>query len=195
MLSSGQLQVTLSNTSIMGAASPGDVLTAVYFDAPDVTVTPLSASANMGSIKNCIICPNGTNNVSGEWAYAATGATHLISATDFGFLKAANLIGPTNLSGTIAPGGVDFSIVSNAARLNQPGLVGTPVVINQVIFRFDAPANMETSAIGAIGFLFGPYSYYTANRFDGSEAPEPATFALIGMGLVAARIRTAAKSS
>jgi hypothetical protein len=93
----GQLQIVLTNTSAADVMVPAQVLTALFFDIPGVTLTPVSAALTAGS--TVYFGPDGGGNVGGEWAYASglTGApgSAALGASSSGF----GLFGSGNFGG------------------------------------------------------------------------------------------------
>jgi len=189
MVNQATLQVTLTNTSAVGAASAADVLTGVYFTAQNTTMS--AASAIAAGILGCSYC--GSNiNVGGEWAFAANvgglvsgSPTMVLGAADLGIFTTANNIRSTNLYGTANVGNADFGIVSS--NTNPANLLNTPVVRNTVIFTLGTSSGFNTSSIGTIGFLFGNGNYsYNWNQVGGGDydVPELGTNLLTGIGLI-----------
>lgn len=193
LLGDGSLQVTVSNTSLTAAASANDVLTAFYFSVnPEVSLSPLSAMlANPAGLLNCATCPANTTNISGEWAYANNLAgviagqnVNIASAATQGTLLTStnSMFGGPNLSGSANAGGIDFGLVSSfTTSTGAAAITGSPLVSNQVIFNFMAPSNFNLSLIGTVGFLYGNNSY---SFMATADAPEPATYLLIGSALI-----------
>ncbi len=183
------LQVTLTNNSLMTATSPSDVLTGVYFSTQQ-NLTPVMAYVN--SVQNLLNCPNCTNasvDIGAEWAYQnavsgvlPAGTVNLLGAADFGTFSLSDRFGTNNISGTDGVGGIDFGIVGSGNL--SSALTGSPLVSRQAVFVFTTPYGFNTSAIGTVGFLYG-YNHFGGGFYSlvDSEAPEPQTWALIGLGL------------
>lgn len=188
MVNNATLQVTLTNTSAVGASSAADVLTGVYFTAQNTIMSASSAIA--AGILGCSYC--GSNvNVGGEWAFAANkgglisgSPAMVLGAADLGIFSTANNIRSTNLYGTANVGNADFGVVSS--NTNPANLLNTPVVRNSVVFTLNTSYGFNTSLIGTIGFIYGSTGNYSYNwdYNGGSDVPELGTNLLTGLGLV-----------
>ncbi|MBI3207454.1 MAG: PEP-CTERM sorting domain-containing protein [Candidatus Solibacter usitatus] len=190
------LQVTLSNTTIAGATSANDVLTGLYFSAPGLTFTPMSAKVSTSAnIQNCPGCAAGVTNISGEWQYSP-GVQNLIAGNPAFVLSAANFgyggsrIGSTNLAGTTGVGGIDFGIVSPTTSFGQAAFTGSALVTQSVVFTMTTSQPGNASMIGLSGFLWGLQTPGTMlgaelQHGGGGGVPEPGTFVLLGGALIA----------
>jgi hypothetical protein len=113
----GNLQVTLTNTSLSDVDDLPDILTALFFDLLNVgALTPVSATlANGSAVFFGTTDPGGVGG--GEWGYLAglAGAPHSategISSSGFGLFGNANFSG-TNLQGPIAVDGLQYGPTS-----------------------------------------------------------------------------------
>jgi hypothetical protein len=190
MLNQSQLQVTLTNTTGVRPVSAADVLTGVYFTTQNTTMSAQSAAGT--GLLGCQYCAN--VNVSGEWAFKANAAglvpgaqAMVLGAATLGLFSTSNNISGTNRSGTQGVGNFDYGIVSSNSSAG--GLGSTPVVRNTVYFTLNTSLGFDPSAIGAIGFIYGDtanYSYSGGSYSGGSaETPEPDTYLMLGIGLVA----------
>jgi hypothetical protein len=191
MLSQSTLQVTLTNTTGVGPITSAGVLTGVYFTTQNTSMNAQSASAT--GLLGCNTC--NSVNVSGEWAFKANASglvpgaqAMVLGAATLGLFTTSNNISSTNRSGTQIVGNYDYGIVSSNS--NASALGSTPVVRNTVYFTLNTSWGFNPSAIGAIGFLYGDTANYSSSgggSYGGSygETPEPATYLMMGIGLLA----------
>lgn len=189
LVGNSTLQVTLTNTSLMTATSPSDVLTGVYFTTQQQLLSPVMAYVNNAqSLLNCSACTNASTDISAEWAFQnsvsgvlPTTAVNLLGAADFGTFSLNDRFGSNNVSGTTGVGGIDFGIVGSGT--GQSAYTGSPLVGRQAIFVFDSPTGFNVNAIGSVGFIYG--NAYFGGGWGGTldEAPEPQTWLLMGLGL------------
>jgi len=191
----GNLQVTLSNTSLNGVLVPADVLTAVFFDIVKVGALG-SRSAVLGAKSTVLYDPDGQpagGVVGGEWAYASGlvgapgGATEGISSSGLGLFgkptfPGAELAGPDNNAldglqyGIISTG--DDGATGNTGVTASGGLIQYSVVftLSGLLDGFDPSA---TGAITNVSFQYG-----TSLTEPNVSVPEPATMLLLGFGLI-----------
>ncbi|MBL8177406.1 MAG: PEP-CTERM sorting domain-containing protein [Bryobacterales bacterium] len=197
LVSSNVLQVTLTNNSLMTATSPNDVLTGVHFSTQQ-NLSPVMAYVNgVQNLLNCPSCSNASMNIGSEWAYqnAVSGlaptAVNLLGAADFGTFSLSNRFDTGNIAGTTGVGGIDFGIVGPGGV--NAALSGSPLVSRQAVFVFTTGRGFDTNSIGSVGFVYGSGNYVTAynNLLYGAtlssfaSAPEPQSWALIGLGVAA----------
>ncbi|HKV99486.1 MAG TPA: XDD4 family exosortase-dependent surface protein [Vicinamibacterales bacterium] len=208
------LVVTLSNTSMIDANVPTDILTGVFFDINGVgSLTPLSAILPAGSL----VTGNGGltdagNSVAGEWAYksglsAPHGASEGISSSGLG------LFGPpdrfdtsSNLQGPETPDGIQYGITTHGDNpatgnggIGNGGLTDPGLIRWQVVFTLSGlTAGFDPSAIGSItnvSFQYGTSltePNFTSDRtITEATVPEPTSLLLLGGGLsmLATRLR------
>jgi hypothetical protein len=179
---SGNLQVTLRNTSMMDVVRPVDVLTAVFFSAKG-TLTPISALLPSGSV--ALFGPDGGGNVGGEWAYASGlsgapgGANSGISSTGLDLFGAANFSGP-NLYDPEALDGLNYGITSagdDPAIGNAKVTGGVPLIKDSVVFTLGAYSGFSLTDISDVTFQYG-------TSLSEVQVPEPGTLLLLGSGLI-----------
>lgn len=196
---SGNLQVTLTNTSTFDTLVPVDVLTALYFD---IAGNPaLSATSAVLAPSSSIIYDTPATDVGGEWAYRqGIGSGVLpgdqaygISSTGLGVFGPPNLFGGTNLAGPVSPGGLQYGIVSagDDPATGNGGITGSGGLIkNSVIFTLSSlPQSFSLDSISNIRFQYGTSlmepSFPPNNPpTDGPPVvPEPSSFVLFGIGI------------
>lgn len=196
---SGQLEVTLTNTSTFDVLVPIDVLTAVFFNynGGALALTPVSAklaagSSVVGTLPSPAVDPI-PDGLGGEWAYgsglsgAPFGLKNGISSTGLGLFGSGNF-GGSNLQGPNGLDGLQYGIVSandNSATGNG-GVLGAAYVKNSVVFRLSGlPGNFDLAKIDSVGFLYG-----TALDEPTFLVPSQGSLALVGLaGLIAGRRR------
>ncbi len=167
------LQIELRNTSPLpgtGTYKPGDTLTGLSFKLAGATLTPSSAASPNALFLpvGCSIGPcGGTNlNVGGEWGFS----THFPAAGSYGvaaagyssmpgnFGNGSTFPGGPNLDGPVAPGGVNFGIVSllaNAGNING-GLI-RPLIRDTANFNLFGALGALESSITDVRFWYGTY--------------------------------------
>jgi hypothetical protein len=184
------LIVTLTNTALVGAVVPVDILTAVFFDMTGFvgSLTPISALLAPGS---SILWDDPTSNVGGEWAYASgiggatpEGQNHGISSSGLGIFGSANFSG-ANLEGPAAVNGMSYGIVpqSGLASNANPKISRTPLISYSVIFTLSGlPTNfiLSQATVGNVYFQYG-----TSLSEPHIRVPEPATLLLMVPAVVA----------
>jgi hypothetical protein len=184
------LIVTLTNTALVGAVVPVDILTAVFFDMTgfDGGLTPVSALLAPGS---SILLDDPTSNVGGEWAYAGNiagktpgGQNYGISSSGLDIFGSANFNG-SNLDGPDAVNGMSYGLVpeSGLASNANPKISRTPLISNSVIFTLSGlPTNfiLSRATIGNVYFQYG-----TSLSEPHISVPEPATILLMVPGALA----------
>lgn len=190
---SGNLVVTLTNTSTNDVLVPTEVLTAVFFDIQgDPTLIPLSAELNSGST---VLFPPSTpvaTNVGGEWAYksglyhAPGGSWAGISSTGMGLFGHANFGGP-NLQGPRYVDGLQYGITSagdNPATGNNPVTGRYALIQNSVVFQLGGFGSLDPAAvISNVTFQYGTSSCDTS--LPGHRVPDGGSTALmLGVGLM-----------
>jgi hypothetical protein len=193
---SGNLQVTLTNTSSADVLVPSDVLTAVFFDVNGVgALTRVSAVLGGGS--SVFYDPDGQpagGVVGGEWAYrsgiSAFGATEGISSTGINIFGPGDRFPGADLAPPASPDGLQYGILSagdNTATGNG-GVTGSGGLIkNQVVFTLSGlPTGFDPSATGKIthvSFLYG--TAIDEPHYDGHTNPVPLPAAAsMGIGLL-----------
>lgn len=196
---SGELVVTLTNTSAADVLVPADVLTAVFFNVTGGALTLTRDSAVLAPGSSVFYDPNGQpagGVVGGEWAYnpgplniGAPGSRgYGISSTGIGLFGPGDLFPGANLSGPASPDGPQYGILSagdNAATGNG-GITGSGGLIkNAVVFTLGGVgANFDLNRIGNVYFFYG--TALGEGGYDGSLVPTPGALSLLGLASVAA---------
>lgn len=195
----GNLQLTLTNTSMADVMAPGDVLTAIFFDLnPATTLTRISAKLAPGSTVLFPPAgnPSGTDPngvVGGEWAYAsglsdAPGNAGLgVSSSGLDWFGPGNRFPGSDLQGppSGSPDGIQYGITSagdDPTTGNQKVTGSQALIQNSVVFTFGVPTNfrLDTDILN-VSFQYGtalcePNIPGTPDTPPGpSDVPEPAT--------------------
>ncbi len=181
----GDLQVVLTNNSPDDVLVPSQVLTAVFFDlGGSPALTPVSALLNGSAV---FFGPTGGGNVGGEWAYgtgiSAFGQTfgYGISSTGLGLFGQANFNG-ANLDGPTAVNGLGYGITSagdDLATGNAEVTGNVPLIQDSVTFLLSGSTDFTVlPTISHIQFIYG------TSLAENTPVPEPATFLLLGSGLI-----------
>lgn len=185
---SGQLVVTLTNTSTADTLVPADILTAVFFDisGPAVSLSRDSAVLNVGSIVEYDAQPAG-GVVGGEWAYigglsnAPGNAKYGISSTGINIFGPGDLFPGPDLAPPTSPDGPQYGIVTAGDDVNtgNGGITGSGGLIkNSVVFTLGgAGAGFDLSRIGNVLFFYGT----AIGEVPPVLSPTPGTAALIGL--------------
>jgi PEP-CTERM motif len=202
-VSGSNLIVTLTNTSTFDVDVAAKVLTAVFFSGAP-TLSPVSALLPSGTTVYYDPAFSGSD-VGGEWAYktgisasAPGGAEAGISSSGLGIFGPSDRFDiSTNLLGPDSPDGVQFGIVSAGYSTagDNPGLSGQNgggLIQNSVVFTLSGAAGFDPStSISDVSFQYGtaltePNIPGTPDTppGGGNPVPEPATMALMGMGLI-----------
>ena len=164
---SGQLVVTLSNTSGSDALNNPDLLGAVFFDlAGNPALTPVSGVLNTGSHIFVGGVQQSDAVIGGEWAYGSSlsgaplGAKQGISGVGFG-LSYNSLFpgGPLPNDGGSPPDGPAYSLTSAGDNTSTGNGVMTTVGIikSSVVFTLSGlPANFNlNTGIADVNFQYG----------------------------------------
>lgn len=189
-----QLQVILSNFG-NDVMNPTDVLTGMFFDLANATLTPNSALLTAGSQVLFNSQPAG-GNVGGEWAYgsglsgAPGGATQGISSTGLGLFGNPNFNGP-DLDPPLGLDGLNYGITSMAddpttgnspvTGGNKNGNNSNPLIQYSVTFLLDGTfaAGFDLdSDLSKVSFQYG------TSLSEPNLVTEPGTLAVLGFGLL-----------
>jgi len=203
-ITSGNLTITLTNTSGSDAMIPVDILTGIFFDLQagnDPLLTRVSAS--LAGTSSVIFAPaapvsgsvptsgTGTNGLGGEWAYREVngglnyGSDSGISSAGLGsFAPADRFRTDSNLQGPDDPDGLQYGITTagdSSATGNNAVTGDFALIKNSVVFEFSGlPVGYDLASMNEkVTFQYG--TNYTEPHFDG--VPNPAAFLMLGGGL------------
>ncbi|MBN8646291.1 MAG: PEP-CTERM sorting domain-containing protein [Planctomycetes bacterium] len=198
---SGQLVVTLTNTSSADVTVPAEVLTAVFFDltGPTESFTRDSGLLAPGSV--VVYDPDGQpagGVIGGEWAYAS-GALNIgapgtraygISSTGIGLFGPGDRFPGADLEPPTNPDGPQYGILSagDDVATGNGGITGSGGMIkNAAVFSLgNAGANFDLSRIQNVYFFYG--TALGEGGFIG--VPTPGAASLLGAaGLIGLRRR------
>lgn len=192
--SGSTLTVTLTNSSLFDVLVPADVLTALFFDydGTALNLTPTSASLNLGSIVLFAPPPPG-GSVGGEWEWeesfdnpAPSGAAYGIGSSGFNLFGAGEMFGFGDLDPPANVNGLNYGITSagdNPASGNSQVTGGVPLIKNSVVFTLAGlPADFDENLVSNVNWQYG-------TDLSEPNIPEPASLALIVVGLLSIRRR------
>ena len=194
---SGNLVVTLTNTSMADILVPSDVLTAVVFDidGPAMSLSRISGLLAPGSVVIYDGQPVG-GVIGGEWAYRAgiTGAQgnrqYGISSSGLGGLFGpGDLIPGDDLAPPPNPDGLQYGLLSAGDDIStgNGGVIGSGGLIkNAVVFRLGgAGANFDLNRINNVLFIYG--TAIGEGEIPGAPTPGAALLLAAGGAMIATR--------
>ncbi|MGC3965449.1 MAG: PEP-CTERM sorting domain-containing protein [Rhodocyclaceae bacterium] len=203
-ISGNQLLIRLTNTGTGDPSAPSQILTGVIFSiVGNPTLTAVSAILAPGSsvIHGPVVSTDAGGSVGGEWAYdnqlggANAGKQSVYSS---GYFAGNNVFGGTNLQGPDSVDGVQYGITTlyDAATNDNGGIADSGLIKNAMDFVLGGlPADFTLAMISNVSFQYG--TSLTEPNLPGIpsctgicprvvELPEPASPALLGLGLAAA---------
>jgi hypothetical protein len=194
------MRVVLTNTGLVDARNPTDVLSALFFDMKNNgSVSSLSLSRQAA----WIVSPNsitrgGTTDpggvVGGEWAYkggiSAHGARRGISSSGLGLFGSGDRFPGHNLNGPNSPDGIGYGVTTAMDNPgNDNGGLQVPTIKHEVNFKLSG-----LDRFGTIGFTHVTFQYGTdlcepfltgCPEEPPPTVPEPATLYSLSAGLLA----------
>jgi hypothetical protein len=198
----GFLTISIRNTATYDAMVPTDMLTALFFNVPNlVTFSPVSALVGSSStvINTLTGNPNylpGGTVVGGEWAYAGGlnvgGLNGGTSSTGLGLFGAGNFPGP-NLQGPASVDGVQYGITTagDIASTGNGGITSaqsSQFIKNEVVLTLSSiPINFNLSQITSVRFQYGTSvdEFSMTGTGDSPSVPDGgSTLLLLGSALV-----------
>jgi len=194
---SGELVVTLTNTSAADVLVPSDILTAVFFNVTGGALTLTRDSAVLGAGSSVLYDPQGQpagGVVGGEWAYRGGSLNigtpgsrgHGISSTGVGLFNSSDLFPGPDLQPPASPNGLEYGITSAGDNIatGNGGVTGSGGLIkNAVVFTLGGVgANFDLSRIGNVYFFYG--TAINEGGFDGN-VPTPGAVSLLGLAGIA----------
>jgi MYXO-CTERM domain-containing protein len=202
---SGQLVVTLTNTSTADVTEPAQLLTAVFFNVTGGALSLTRDSAVLAPGSSVFYDPQGQpagGVVGGEWAYKS-GSLNIgtpgsrsygISSTGIDLFGPGDRFPGPDLEPPPSPDGPQYGILSagDDTATGNGGITGSGGLIkNAVVFTLgNAGANFDLSRITNVYFFYG--TALGEGGYDGNLVPTPGAVSLMGLaGLAAMRRRRA----
>jgi MYXO-CTERM domain-containing protein len=196
---SGELVVTLTNTSLNDVLVPSEVLTALLFDISGAGLPLTRESAVLGAGSTVFYDVDGQpagGVVGGEWAYrggligAPGDRGYGISSTGIDLFGPGDIFPGPDLSPPINPNGLNYGILSagDDPATGNGGVMGSGGLIrNSVVFTLGgAGVDFDLSRINRVQFFYG--TSVGEGSIDG--VPTPGSLALLGLaGLLIHRRR------
>lgn len=188
------LMITLRNTSPSTSLPdiPGRTLSGLFWEFINdegITLTPVSAILAPGSsivgvcnVRDCEF----ESNVGGEFGYRVAGlqggSDRFISSAGYQIPGFRGNFNGDNLHAATGLGGIDFGIVSPALGYSPNfNLSAVPVIMGRVSFTFSGASGLSLDDIRNVSFQ--PGTSLQANYVPASVVPEPASIALVAVGL------------
>jgi hypothetical protein len=218
-ISGNELTITLTNTSPANDKKdvPGSTLTGIFWNfTRNPTLTPVSATVAPGAIvgADCSVAScAGVTNVGGEFGYEAdqfvaiSGADRGIASSgylDTGLNHNAGNFNGANLDGPASIDGINFGIISAAPGFEpNNGLSKVPVIVDTVVFKLTGANGLSIDDISHVNFQYGTdfSELHLHGKVDNSggggngQVPEPATVAMLGLGLLGLRFARKARKA
>lgn len=200
----GELVVTLTNTSSNDVMVPSDVLTAIFFNVSGGALTLTRDSAVLDAGSSVVYDADGQpagGIVGGEWAYRG-GSLNIgtpglrgygISSTGVGLFGPGDRFPGPDLHPPTSPNGLEYGITSAGDNIatGNGGVTGSGGLIkNSVVFSLGGVGtDFDLNRLGSVYFFYG--TAINEGGFAG-DVPTPGAASLMGLaGLAAMRRRRA----
>jgi len=190
VLSGGNLQIVLTNTTSGGTLANGDALTDLFFTviAADPVLAMSSATGNTLNPSATGVDLKAVNKGDGTWEFVGhPGSTFGVNenGVNFPYEYGLSTAGDGGLFNGDLIDGPDYHIVAAGTDLNLDGLKNFPAVDTSATFVISGYSGLTEANIRNVAFSFGttPDLVSEGGGPPQQVIPEPTTVALLGIGL------------